>query len=153
VAPNNPNRLYVGTTTGIYRSDNSAMSWTATAALPGAVAWGLGVARDNADLIYAGVYGFGIYKSTNGGGTWQMQNQGLSNLKVRALTVDPTASQTIYAGLEDNAGVYRSVDGASNWGEFNNGLTSRTIKTLWLDGGVCRRLHAGATDGAWYIAP
>lgn len=153
VAPNNPNRLYVGTTAGVYRSDNGAMTWTATAALPGAAVWGLGVARDNADLVYVGVYGYGIYESTNGGGTWQMQNQGLSNLKVRALAVDPTASQTIYAGLEDNAGVYRSVDGASNWAEFNNALASRTIKALWLDGGACRRLHAGTTDGAWYIAP
>lgn len=153
IAPSNPNRLYIGTTAGVYRSDNAAATWTATAGLPGATVWGLATAHTNADLIYAGVHGYGIYKSINGGGAWGTQNQGLDNLKVRALSVDPTAAQIIYAGLEDNAGVYRSADGAANWTAFNNGLTSRTIKTLWLDGGACRRLHAGTTDSAWYITP
>jgi photosystem II stability/assembly factor-like uncharacterized protein len=153
IAPGNPNRIYVGTSSGVYRSDNGAAMWIATGALPAASVWTLAVARDSADAIYAGVYGYGVYRSTDGGSAWQIRNTGLGNFKVRALAMDPLNTHTVYAGLEDGGGVYRSLNDASDWFALNNGFSGQSVKTLWQDGGSCHRLLAGTTSGAWYYGP
>jgi len=40
--------------------------------------------------LYAGTYGGGVFKSTDGGATWSAVNTGLTNKSVRALAIDPT---------------------------------------------------------------
>lgn len=151
IAPSIANRLFVGTTSGVYRSDNAAGSWVATGSLPDKRVKSLAVLPDNADAIYAGLDDQGVYVSTNSGATWQSRKTGLGNVDVRALVVDPLNSRVIYAGLEDSGGVYRSMDSGLTWDEFNADLGGRTIKSLWIDGGGCHRLHAGTTEGAWYV--
>jgi len=153
ITPDNPNRLYVGTSSGIYRSDNGAVSWVAAGPLPDATVWALAAPRGNTDTIYAGVYGYGVYRSTGGGLAWQTQNAGLGNLKVRALAIDPLNTQILYVGLEDGGGVYRSTNGADSWAALNNGFSNQSVKSLWQDGGSCHLLLAGTTDGAWYYGP
>jgi photosystem II stability/assembly factor-like uncharacterized protein len=151
IAPGNPSRLYAGTTDSVYRSDDGAGSWRATSVLPGEAVWALAVAPNSADTVYAGPEGYGVYKSTDGGATWQARSSGLGNVKVRTLTIDPTDSQTLYAGRDDGGGVYRSFNGAGSWNAFNDGLSSRNVKSLWLDGGSCHTLHTGTTNGHWYF--
>lgn len=153
IAPNNPGRLYLGTSAGVYRSDNSGASWVATGSLPGVTAWGLAVAPGNADQVYAGLDGVGVYRSANGGSAWDQVVNGLGNVKVRALLMDPLAAATLYAGRDDGGGVYRSLNSGGSWAAFNDGLGSGNIKALWLDGGSCRRLLAGTANGAWYYGP
>ena len=45
--------------------------------------------------LYAGTYGGGVFKSTNGGASWSAANSGLTNLDVYALAINPTM---LYAG-------------------------------------------------------
>jgi hypothetical protein len=45
--------------------------------------------------LYAGTYGGGVFKSTNGGTTWSAFNTGLTNLDVYALAINSTM---LYAG-------------------------------------------------------
>jgi photosystem II stability/assembly factor-like uncharacterized protein len=150
IALADPNRLYVGTANGVYRSDDAANWWRPTGWLPGVTTWALAVAAGDANTVYAGLDGYGVYKSTNGGSTWQPQNTGLGNVKARALIVDPLAAQAVYVGRDDGGGVCRSLDGAGSWSELNQGLGGRNVKALWLDGGSCRTLQAGTTNGSWY---
>ena len=58
--------------------------------------------------LYAGTGG-GVFKSTNGGGSWTAINAGLITSSVHALAIDPSAPATLYAGT--SGGVFKSTNG------------------------------------------
>ncbi len=67
----------------------------------------------------------GVFKSTNGGGSWTAINSGLTNPYVLALAFDPSATTTIYAGT--NGGVFKSTNGGESWTAINTGLTNISV--------------------------
>jgi photosystem II stability/assembly factor-like uncharacterized protein len=81
----------------------------------------------NPQTVYAGLVEdvdhplFGVYKSLDGGNTWNAVNNGLPvNCGVFALTFDPTNSSTLYVGLNNDysyagGGIYKSTDGGNTW--------------------------------------
>src|SRR5262249_57093723 len=89
--------------------------------------------------IYAGTLGSGVFKSVDGGFTWnQTEPAGLLGSRtVRALVQD--GAGTLYAGVEDAVdtpspgGVFRSVDGGATWTPMDSGLTDRKVQALGFD--------------------
>lgn len=76
-------------------------------------------------IVYAGTRGGGIFKSTNGGRLWSAASQGLDNVFVNDLAIDPRSPDTLYA----QAGfpgelyeLYKSTDGGASWRRVGNGL-------------------------------
>jgi photosystem II stability/assembly factor-like uncharacterized protein len=63
--------------------------------------------------IYAGT-GNGVFKSINGGASWNPFNTNLTNLFVNALAIDPVTPTTLYAGT-NGSGVFKSIDGGATW--------------------------------------
>ena len=61
---------------------------------------------------------FGVYKSTNGGESWQARNRGLGDLGVNTLLFHPTDSATLYAGTQ--GGIYVSRNGGGSWEPLTN---------------------------------
>lgn len=65
--------------------------------------------------------GTGIFKSVDGGATWNPINEGLKNLYVGSLYISPVDSNTLLAGTgyamsgNEGGGIYRSTDGGLNW--------------------------------------
>lgn len=59
---------------------------------------------DNPNIIYAGTYGSGVYKSTNGGDTWSQVGLNYKDTGVYELTIDPRNSRIIYAGTDGSRG-------------------------------------------------
>ena len=59
-------------------------------------------------------YGWGIYKSTDGGVTWNAANSGLKSSFVLTLAIDSVHATTIYAGTWDGR-IFKSADGGANW--------------------------------------
>ena len=53
--------------------------------------------------VYAGTYGGGVFKSTNGGGSWSAVNTGLDNASVFALAIDPLTPTTLYVARREEA--------------------------------------------------
>ena len=101
------------------------------------------VSPSDPQTLYLGLYGVGIYKSSDGAGTWQPANGSamtMRGLGITALAVDPLDSDTVYVATED--GVYRTTDGAGTWSDFSDGLISRDIRVLILAGDGT--LHAGS---------
>ena len=58
--------------------------------------------------------GAGVFKSNDRGNSWTQINNGLDSLETNILTVDPTDSETLYLGTDDD-GVYKSTDGGESW--------------------------------------
>jgi len=56
----------------------------------------------------------GVYRSDDGGQTWQATAQGIEKPSIQALALDPRQPQRLYAGAPDGA-LYLSEDGATSW--------------------------------------
>ncbi len=63
----------------------------------------------------------GVFKSTNGAGSWTAINAGLADTDVNALAIDPMTPATLYAGT--GRGVFKSINGGGSWNGVNAGLT------------------------------
>lgn len=72
-------------------------------------------------VIYVGTEGAGIYKSIDGGLSWQPSQYGLSRSEISSLIIDPEEPDILYAGLV-LGGVYRTTDGGQSWQAVNQGI-------------------------------
>ena len=72
-------------------------------------------------VIYVGTEGAGIYKSIDGGLSWQPSQNGLPRSDISSLVIDPEEPKTLYAGLT-LGGVYKSTDSGQTWQAGNQGI-------------------------------
>ena len=72
--------------------------------------------------LFAGTWGDGVYRSTDGGGNWEEVNYGLSNVWVHALAVVPRpgGGTNLFAGVR--GGVCRSTDDGTSCVSANSGF-------------------------------
>lgn len=93
----------------------------------------------------------GVYKTTNGGRTWLPMNNGLLNLGIAELIIDPLTPSTIYAKTRShgigNEGVYKSVDGGATWNLRRNGMGFAQVISLAIDPVTPNVLYAGVFAG------
>ena len=84
----------------------------------------------NPNTVYAGLVfndGHqvgGVFKSPDGGMTWNDANNGLPpNSGIYALTIDPTNPSTLYVGIDNygwqGGGMYKSTDGGASWTQLS----------------------------------
>jgi photosystem II stability/assembly factor-like uncharacterized protein len=156
VAPSDPNIIYVGSGEGLYRPDLSVGDGIYRSA-DGGRSWqhlGLTGAQQIPELaidpgdpnrLYAAVLGHpygpsterGIYRSQDGGRTWQRVLYKDENTGGSAIAIDPKHPDVLYAGLwearlgpwEDQnefngtgGGLFKSTDGGTNWRQITAGL-------------------------------
>lgn len=71
----------------------------------------------DSNVIYAGSYDDGIFKSTDGGKTWVQK--GLGSRLISSIVLNPSDPQIVYAAVAEkdtqDGGIYKSVDGGNNW--------------------------------------
>ncbi len=131
--PGRPEEFYFGSVNGgVWKTSDGGRVWTPVFdAEPVASIGALAVAPSAPDVVYAGSgestprdsmgYGNGVYKSTDGGGTWT--HVGLEATQhIGKIAVDPrnpdivfvAAIGSLYAANPER-GVYRSRDGGRTW--------------------------------------
>ncbi len=131
--PGDPNTIYVGASTGgVFKTTNFGLTWVNLFDDVPVVSVGdIAIDPNNPQVIYTGTgeansssfsfLGNGIYKSVNGGGSWQ--HMGLENSAyIGRVVVDYSNSQNIFVAAcgnlfttNDERGVYRSQDGGQSW--------------------------------------
>jgi photosystem II stability/assembly factor-like uncharacterized protein len=110
-------RILAGGELGVYLSTDGGASWVFRSG-PSSV---LEFAADPSDphTIYAGTYGYFLYRSTDGGDTWTQLGSTMPNGTIRAVAVDIGNPQVIYAAANaisgDSGGIYRSTNGGTTW--------------------------------------
>ncbi|HEV8132517.1 MAG TPA: SBBP repeat-containing protein [Acidobacteriota bacterium] len=92
--------------------------------------------------------GGGIFKSTNGGTTWNVSGGGVSDPSIYSLNVDPTTATNVYAATF--GGIFKSSDGGNSWKAANSGLTNTSVFALIIDPAIPSTLYAGTNGGGIY---
>ena len=167
VAPSNPNVIYVGTGeadmrsditygNGMYKSADAGKTWTYQG-LPDSRQIGrILVDPHNPDVVFVAVLGHvygpnaqrGVFRSNDGGKTWQKVLYKDENTGAIDLAFDPQNSQTIYAALWQTrrppwnvyppangpgSGLYKSTDGGTTWNQLaGHGLPSEGLGRIGI---------------------
>jgi photosystem II stability/assembly factor-like uncharacterized protein len=71
------------------------------------------VAVQDANTAYIGAADGGVWKTTDGGNTWNPLTDGQSSLWIGAIAIDPTNSSILYAGTEEKNFVSDSYGGVA----------------------------------------
>lgn len=113
----------------------------------------------NADIIYAGAAGGGLWKSLDGGNTWNTYTDNLATLGVSGIVVDEVNPDIVYIATGDadaadnySVGVLKSIDGGQTFNAtgLNWSLSSgRLIKRLIVDPNDNNTLIAATTLGIY----
>lgn len=97
------------------------------------------------DLVYAGSFGLGLFRSEDRGINWTKSGQGVTDPFILTLTTGKDGA--IYAGTF-RGGVFRSRDQGKSWQAVNSGLKRLEIKALLA---VNQGVYAGTSDGVYRL--
>ena len=196
VAPSNPNMVYVGTGesdmrsqisygNGMYKSADAGKTWTHLGLDNTRQIARVIVDPKNPDVVFVAalghVYGAnperGIYRSRDGGATWQQVLFKGNDIGAVDIAFDPSNAQTLYASLWNTrrppwsiyppsygpgSAMYKSTDGGTTWQPLSHGLPTNTVGRIGIavaptnparvyaivdakEGGLFRSDDAGAT--------
>lgn len=124
--------LYVGSAgneKGVYKSINGGANWTQ---LTDAWAGRITIDPADTDILYGATWTDGVYRSTDGGVTWQTMNTGLTTPSIRCMAIDPLFTNILYTGT-DGGGVFKSTDNGYKWNLSNAGLNCSNIWAFAVD--------------------
>jgi photosystem II stability/assembly factor-like uncharacterized protein len=158
-SPADPNRLYASQSTGwfgqlIQRSDDGGRTWEpvgnefAYDGVPGTHQWYDGTQHPwefkrvwylepsptDPDTVYAGVEDAALFRTGDGGKTWQelpglrsvkghLWQPGAGGMCLHKIILDPSDAQRMYVAISA-AGAFRTDDGGTTWQAINRGLNS-----------------------------
>jgi uncharacterized protein (TIGR03437 family) len=135
-----------------YKSANRGGDWNAADnGLFSSFIYSIAVDPSNSNIVYAGASN-GVYKSTDGGGSWQKSGNFITT--TNGIAIDPRTPATVYAAT--SFGFYKSADGGATWEVKSSGITSAfqyfsvlvdpvTPATVYVgtDRGVFKSLNGG----------
>ena len=102
-----------------------------------------------ANTLYAGTIGQSVWRSTDIGKTWHRVSNGMfPEADIRAIVVDPTDSNVLYAGTEK--GIVKTTDGGNNWAQLPSEMDSREVWALAIHPTEPDILFAGTCPSAFY---
>jgi photosystem II stability/assembly factor-like uncharacterized protein len=160
VAPSAPDMLYVGSGestlrdsvgygNGVYKTTDGGETWTHIGLADTQHIGKVAVHPHNPDIVFVAAIGHiyasnperGLFRSTNGGASWQ-KVLGDENVGAVEVVIDPTDPEVMYAGLWNTqrppwftyaptngpgGGIYKSTDGGSTWSRLSGGLPPEGI--------------------------
>jgi photosystem II stability/assembly factor-like uncharacterized protein len=124
VDPMNPDRVYAGTSQGLFQSVDGGRIWRriGRAELTGPFGpnvLAVEIHPRQPALLLAAVYGGGLFRSTDRGRTWSTE-PGWPE-RILSLTASPVRPGVFWAGLQ-TGGLFKSTDSGTTWTAVGHGL-------------------------------
>ena len=172
-SPADPDRIYASQTSSwfgqvLQRSDDGGKHWEAVGnkfvydGIPGTHQWYDGTPHpwefkrvwhlepslEDPDTVYAGVEDAALFRSTDGGRSWQELSglrghgsgphwmPGAGGMGLHTSLLDPTRPRRMHIAISA-AGVFRSDDGGASWAPKNRGLSSQFLPDPTAEVGHC----------------
>ncbi len=164
IDPNNPNTIWVGTGEdvggrhvgygdGIYKSTDGGDSWENMGLEESEHISEVIVHPEDSDVVWVAAEGplwssggeRGLYKSTDGGETWEKKLGGNEWTGVTDIIIDPRNPDLLYAatwqrhrnvaaymGGGPGSGIHKSTDGGESWDELESGLPESNMGKIGL---------------------
>lgn len=149
------NTIVVGTNQGgLLRVTWSGSGWTKTALTSPASRYISCIAVDPANpqriwFTVSQVGGPSVYRSDDGGSTWNDCTGNLPAIPINAVVVDPANFQRVFVAAD--VGVYETTDLGSSWAPFGSGLPNAMVVDLILHRQDRMLIGATRNRGAWAI--
>jgi photosystem II stability/assembly factor-like uncharacterized protein len=119
----------------------------------------------NPDNVYASGVAGGIWKSTDGGFTWNVADDLMLNLAVCALAIDPTNPDVLYAGTGEGfygsdafvrgLGIFKSTDAGASWSQLPGTVSGVPegsfyyVNKIRISPNDPNRIYAATRYGVW----
>ncbi len=160
----NPDTVWVGTGepwtrnsvsigTGLYKSSDAAKTWKLVGLEDSERIARILIHPQDSDTVYVAALGHlwnaneqrGVYKSSDGGKTWEKVLYVDENTGCADLAIDPQEPDILYAAMWQfrrqpdffnsggpGSGLYKTVDGGKNWEKLGNGLPEGDLGRISL---------------------
>jgi photosystem II stability/assembly factor-like uncharacterized protein len=126
VDPTNANRWFVGSVGGgVWLTENGGSTWAnlTDSQVPNLSTSTIVISQNDANTLYVGtgepfgnldaIGGIGVYKTTDGGTTWQHLTNTTSFGSIGRIIINPADKNHVVIGT--TGGIYRTTDGGVNW--------------------------------------
>jgi photosystem II stability/assembly factor-like uncharacterized protein len=126
VDPNNTNRWFVGTVGGgVWLTENGGTTWESLTdfKIPNLSTSTIVMSQTNSNVLYVGtgepfgnlgaIGGSGVFKTTDGGATWQSLTATAAFGDVGRIIINPANDQNVL--IATSSGIYRTINGGSVW--------------------------------------
>jgi len=182
VADSNPSVIYVGTGStcprgnvspgiGLYKSTDAGKTWQHVGLRNGGQIGRIVVHPSNPDVAYAAVLGNmfgpnperGVYRTRDGGKTWQPVHQISNRTGAVDLTMDPKNPDILIAGMwtterkpwtidsgSTEGGLFKTTDGGTTWRKLTQGLPTNVMVgkiAVSISGADSNRVYAQIEAG------
>ena len=154
--PKNPDRIYLGTSTGtLFVSADGGHNWARLAHLGGDdnVLDHITIDPQNPKHIYVSAWSVenqqagDIYRTHDGGNNWE-ELPGMHGRSVRAMAISASDSKILVAGALD--GVFRSKNGGNTWERISaSSVEIKNIESIAIDPKNPDVVYAGTWHLAW----
>lgn len=157
VDPRNSAVVYAGSRSGAFKSVDGGSSWSSME-LPGTAS--IAIAPSESNILYAGTYGDRLYRSIDGGATWNVARVqapapsgalgwqgGFSEIDL--LVIDPIDPATVYVADKNFADwewfndLMKSTDGGLTWTRYSGHDRDIAFFSFAVDPSAPRTLYAG----------
>ena len=124
-------QLFGGNVMGLYKSTDYGLTWQNTStSFPIKVVNTILIDPNDANRIYVGIEGDGVYFTADGGDNWDYDVQGSAvDASVRKLQFEPGSTDVLYGGFL-SLGVCKSTDAGNNWEFANHGIASLLLNDI-----------------------
>ncbi len=152
VNPRNPQTVYAAPW-GVMKSNDGGTTWqeqdNGIVTFPGETHVAcLAMDPANSNILYAGtggVFGGGLYKTTDAGVDWSMVGGDSLGDGVISFAIDPSNSNVIYAGTAGRGILWRSTDAGQYWVRTGLGTTQGLLYGLSINPHDSNQIYGGSS--------